>query len=145
MNYLEDPTFIRQLIMDHYEHPRNKRQEPNHPSKHVHIDSCIDDITVQCLITDGIIKDVSFVGKACTIATASTSMMTELLVGKSVKVAYEIIEAYNQMIHLKEFNEELVGEAVVFKNVGRQANRVNCATLGWKAMTLLINENGEES
>lgn len=141
MSYLQDPRFIRQLIMDHYENPRNKRFEPDYPSDRESIDTCIDDITVQAKIKDGVIDDVAFSGQACTIATASTSMMTEMLKGKTVEEAMLLIEEYNKMIHLHEFDEEKVGETIAFKNVGRQANRIHCATLGWRAITNLIQES----
>lgn len=143
MDYLKNPTFVRQLIMDHYEHPRNKREEPDYPHHHVAIDSCIDDITVQVKIENNRIVDLAFIGQACTIATSSTSIMTELLMGKSLEEADRIIKNYNQMIHLEDFDEELVGEAIVFSNVGRQANRINCATLGWRGVEYLIEESRE--
>ena len=54
-------------------------------------DSCIDDITVQSDIENGVIKDIRFNGVACTISTASTSVMTELLKGKTVEEAKKII------------------------------------------------------
>lgn len=141
MDYLNDPTFLRQLIMDHYEHPRNKRHEPDYPSHEVAIDSCIDDLTIQANIKNGFIEDVAFVGQACTIATSSTSIMTELLKGKTLEEAHLIIEEYNKMIHLKEFDAKLLGEAVAFSNVGRQANRIHCATLGWRGIQFLIDES----
>lgn len=141
MHYLNDPTFLRQLIMDHYEHPRNKRLEPEYPSHEVAIDSCIDDLTIQASIKDGLIVDVAFVGQACTIATSSTSIMTELLKNKTLVEAQAIIEEYNKMIHLKEYDAKLLGEAVAFSNVGRQANRIHCATLGWRGIQFLIDES----
>ena len=140
MDYLNDPTFLRQLIMDHYEHPRNKREEPNYPHHHVSIDSCIDDLTIQTKIVDGVLEDIAFVGQACTIATASTSIMTQLLKGKKIAEARDIIESYNKMIHLEDYDETKLGEAVAFKNVGRQANRIHCATLGWRGVLALMDE-----
>lgn len=141
MNYLNDPTFLRQVIMDHYEHPRNKREAAEYPRHQVAIDSCIDDLTIQAKIKDNIIEDVAFIGQACTIATSSTSIMTTLLIGKSVEEAYKIIEEYNKMIHLKEYDANILGEAVAFSNVGRQANRIHCATLGWRGIEFLIEES----
>lgn len=143
MNYFDDPLFLRQLIMDHYEHPHNKREEPDYPHKRVSTDSCIDDLTIQARIKDGVVEDVAFIGTACTIATASTSMMTDLLIGKTVTEAQAIITEYNKMIHLKDYDESLLEGAVAFKNVGRQANRVHCATLGWRGIEALIEESGE--
>ena len=144
--YLEDPMFLRELIMDHYQHPHNKKQPEttDYTQKHMAMDSCIDDITVFAKIREGIIVDVRFDGIACTISTASTSMMTELLKGKSIDQADEIIIEYQKMIDLKPYNEDLLVEAVAFKNVGKQANRIGCATIGWNAIKELIIESEEE-
>ena len=84
---------MRAIIMDHYEKPRNKRTPNDARYKTMHIDSpnCIDDITVFLLEEDGKISDCSFDGIACTISTASTDIMTELVIGKTTKEALYII------------------------------------------------------
>ena len=55
-----DPTILRDIIMDHYEYPRNKEltEKDGYMSRHMASDSCIDDITVQSKIENGIIEDV---------------------------------------------------------------------------------------
>ncbi|MDD7280869.1 Fe-S cluster assembly sulfur transfer protein SufU [Floccifex sp.] len=138
-----DASLLREIIMDHYEYPRNKSltQEDGYESVHMASDSCIDDITVQSKIEDGKIKDIRFDGVACTIATSSTSIMSELLVDKSVKEAQEIIDNYFNMIDQKDYDEDLLEEAIAFQNVGKQANRIHCATIGWKAMEQMIKES----
>lgn len=140
--YYEDPMFLRQIIMDHYEYPRNKRLQdtPLYKTKHMDADSCIDDIKVQVKLEDNRIEDISFDGIACTISTASTSIMTELLKGKTKTEALDIIHAYYEMIDLKPFDLEVLQEAVAFKNVGKQANRIGCATIGWRAIEELLEE-----
>lgn len=140
MNYFDDPTFLRQIIMDHYENPRNKASNTDYTAVHMSTDTCIDDLLIQAKIKDGIIEDLIFDGTACTIATASTSIMTELLKGKTLDEAQDIIREYNQMVHLKEYDTDVLQEAVAFKNVGRQANRIHCATLGWRGIQEIIEE-----
>jgi nitrogen fixation NifU-like protein len=139
-----DPLILRQIIMDHYEYPHNHQlsEDPHYGSVHMASESCIDDITVQALIKDGKIDDVRFDGVACTISTASTSIMSELLIGKTIAEAQSIIAQYNAMINMEEYDENLLEEAVAFHNVGRQANRIKCATIGWKAILQLIDESG---
>ena len=97
---LKDPMILRQIIMDHYEYPRNHTltKEEGYAQKHMASESCIDDIYVQSRIEEGIVKDVRFDGVACTISTASTSIMSELLRGKSIAQAREIIRNYFAMI-----------------------------------------------
>ncbi len=143
---MDDPMILRSIIMDHYDYPRNHElvEEEGYQKKHMASESCIDDIYVQTKIEDGVIKDIRFDGVACTISTSSTSIMSELLQGKTVEEANKIIQNYYQMIDGKDFDEELLKEAVAFHNVGRQANRIKCATIGWKAMEELIEESEEK-
>ena len=141
MSTLDSPEMMRAIIMDHYEYPRNKKLKGEVGYLKVHMDSesCIDDIYIEALIQDGIIKDVCFDGIGCTISTASTSIMSELMIGKSIEEAQIIIDNYLNMINMKEYDEEILEEAVVFKNTGRQANRIKCATIGWNGMQELID------
>ena len=143
---LKDPMIIRQMIMDHYQYPRNHQllNEGDFLEKHMDSESCIDDIKVQMIIKDDVIKDVRFDGVACTISTASTSIMTELLKGKTKEEAKAIIKEYNKMINEKDFDEKLIESAVVFSNVSKQANRIKCATIGWEAAEFLIEKSGEK-
>ena len=138
-----DPMLMRQIIMDHYDYPRNKEltKDNGYMSRHMASDSCIDDITVQTKISDGKIDDIRFDGVACTISTASTSIMSELLKGKTTEEAKEIMDNYFKMIDQKEYDEDVLDEAIAFQNVGKQANRINCATIGWKAMREMIKES----
>lgn len=140
---MKDPMVLRQIIMDHYEYPRNHEltESKDYFSKHMASDSCIDDIHVEAKINDGTIEDVRFDGVACTIATASTSIMSELMRGKTVEEAREIDKNYRNMIYGKPYNEDLLQEAVAFHNVGQQANRIHCATIGWDAIEELIKES----
>ena len=134
---LDNPDILRSMIMDHYQYPRNHvlvENDPKYNSKHMASDSCIDDITVQSDIENGVIKDIRFNGVACTISTASTSVMTELLKGKTVEEAKKIIENYFAMVDGKEYDPELLDEAVIMMGVYKQPNRIKCSTTGWHAL-----------
>lgn len=137
-----DPSYLREIIMDNYQYPRNKKltEEPGYLSRHMASDSCIDDITVQARFKDGKVDDVRFDGQACTISTASTSILTELVKGKTLEEAKKIIDNYFAMIDQREFDPELLDEAIAFQTVGQQANRIKCATIGWKALDEIIDE-----
>ena len=146
MNYFDDPATLRQIIMDHYQYPRNHalKSDENYHEVHMASESCIDDIRVQACFESGKIKDICFDGVACTISTSSTSIMTELLNGKSLEEAKQIIANYMNMIDEKDYDPELLEEAVAFKNVSKQANRIKCATIGWKAIQELIEEQEKQ-
>ena len=93
---------LRQIIMDHYENPRNHElvNDPQYKSVNMDSETCIDNIDIQAHIEDGIIKDIRFDGEACAICTSSTSIMTELLIGRTIEEAKIIIENYMNMIYL---------------------------------------------
>ena len=140
---LNDPMILREIIMDHYQYPHNHQLSEQDGYRQVHMasESCIDDITVQSLIDDqGTIEDIRFDGVACTISTASTSIMTELLKGRTVEEAKKIMDNYFALIEEQKYDPEMLQEAVAFQHVGRQANRIKCATIGWKAMKEMMEE-----
>ena len=140
MSLKDDASMLRSIIMDHYEYPRNHTltTDETYASKHMASASCIDDIEVQAKFVDGRIEDIRFDGTACTIATSSTSIMSELLRDKTTEEAKRIMDEFFGMINGSEFDEDILQEAVAFCNVGRQANRIKCATIGWRAMAHLM-------
>jgi nitrogen fixation NifU-like protein len=145
MSTLDSPEMMRAVIMDHYEYPRNKKLKGEVGYLKVHMDSesCIDDIYIEALIENGIIKDVCFDGIGCTISTASTSIMSELLQGKTIEEGNKIIDNYYAMIHEKPYDPELLDEAVVFMNTSRQPSRIKCATISFRGVRRILT-GGEE-
>jgi nitrogen fixation NifU-like protein len=100
----------------------------------------VDDIHVALKWQGDKIEDVLFHGVACTISTASTSIMTELLVNKTKQEALYIIDQYIKMIHEIPYDDSVLGDAMVFKNTYKQAARIKCATLGWVGAQQLISK-----
>ena len=143
MPILLNPQMMRQIIMDHYENPQHKHPKNDEkPYKEIRMNSasCIDDITVYLLEENGTIKDCFFDGVACTISTASTDIMCNLVIGKSLKEAEYIMDQYVAMIHEQPFDESVLDEAVVFVNTSKQAARIKCATIGWDGLSNLIKK-----
>lgn len=138
---LNDPMIKREIIMDHYENPRNKGlvDDPRYIKVNMNSESCIDDIDIQILVEGNIIKDFRFDGVGCTISTASTSILSELVIDQSIEHAYEIIKNYDSMIKELSYDEELLQEAVVFKDVSKQANRIKCAMIGFNGLLELLD------
>ena len=131
---------MRSIIMDHYSNPTNKH-EPNSDKFekiHMHSDNCIDDLNIFLLVENNVVKDACFEGVACTISTASTDIMCDLLKGKSIEEAKYIIKQYDNMIHEQPFDEEVLDEAIVFINTSKQAARIRCATIGWNAADAIL-------
>ena len=133
---------MRQIIMDHYSNPQNKHQPPKegYEKMHMHSDNCIDDLDIFLLVKDHIIVDACFDGVACTISTASTDIMCDLLKDKDINEGKKIIDAFHHMIHEEEFDDSLLEEAIVFINTSKQAARIRCATIGWNAAEEILKE-----
>ena len=138
---LNDPMIKREIIMDHYENPRNKGlvDDPRYIKVNMNSESCIDDIDIQILVVDNIIKDFRFDGVGCTISTASTSILSELVINTTIENAYELIKQFDSMLKEQSFDEEKLQEAVVFKDVSKQANRIKCATIGYNGLLELLD------
>lgn len=133
---------MRQIIMDHYSNPLNKHQPTSDKfiKVHMHSDNCIDDLDIFLLVENNQVIDACFDGTACTISTSSTDIMCDLLKGKSIEEAKYIIEQYDNMIHEKPFNDEVLEEAIVFINTSKQAARIRCATIGWNAADKILKD-----
>ena len=138
---LNDPMIKREIIMDHYENPRNKGlvDDPRYIKVNMNSESCIDDIDIQILVEGNIIKDFRFDGVGCTISTASTSILSELVIDNDIEHAYNIIKNYDNMIKELDYDELLLQEAVVFKDVSKQANRIKCAMIGFNGLLELLD------
>jgi nitrogen fixation NifU-like protein len=83
-----------------------------------------------------VVRDVSWTGDGCSISQASTSVLHDLLTGRPVSEAERVLAAFREMIRSRgqvEPDEEVLGDGVAFVGVGRHANRVKCAMLGWTA------------
>ncbi len=140
MRFSISQEMMREIIMDHYTNPRNKKEINDERYQTVYMDStsCIDKIYIHVLVENNMISDVCWHGVGCAISTASTSIMTELLKGKSIDEANYILKNYLQMIHEEPFDEEALDEAIVFMNTSRQPARIKCATIGWNGFSRVI-------
>ena len=124
-------SFYREILLDHFEHPRNRR-ELEDADIHEHIDNplCGDVVTVYAKVQDGSFEEVSFTGRGCSISQASASMLTEQLTGKSREEAEEKIEAFLEMMRTEE--EELGASPPSRASFGLPT--ASGATLAWDAM-----------
>ncbi|MFK5883616.1 MAG: SUF system NifU family Fe-S cluster assembly protein [Candidatus Izemoplasma sp.] len=136
-------NLYRQVIMDHYKNPRNKGLVEDDLYKTVHIKnpSCGDDITIQSLVKDNIVKDIKHDGSGCSICCSSASVLSETLIGKTVEEAKAITEAYLNMLSNKEYDESVdLEEAIAYIGVRLFPARVKCASISWKAFEETIEK-----
>ena len=129
-----------QVINDHRKYPRNKGLKEGYKTLRAKNPSCGDDITVQLQIENGVITDVRHDGTGCVICCSSASAMSEVLKGKTVEEANEIIHDFYGLIkgQLPE-DEDRLEDAIVYINIHNFPPRAKCATLAWRAADALIN------
>jgi nitrogen fixation NifU-like protein len=130
-------SLYQEVIMDHYKNPTHKDLLTSFDVKVHHVNpSCGDEQDLN-LVTDGkVVSSIGWNGVGCSISQASTSIMSELLEGKSIGEALKIHSAYQEMILSKgkiTGDEGLLEDAVVLAGVSKFPARVKCALLGWMA------------
>ena len=142
MEILEDKELRREIILDNYQEPMNRGliEDDSYIKTRTSSESCIDDLSFMMKIEDGVVKDIRFDGEACAISTSATSIMIRSLIGKSVEDARKILTNYSNMINEKEYDEELLGELVVYDEICKQPNRKNCALLPENAIDKMLGE-----
>lgn len=141
-----DNDLKREVILDNYSNPSNRGRVDNKDYIYVNTNnsSCIDNIDLYILIENNTIKDIKFDGEACAISTASTSIMTKELIGKSIDEALEFITNFDNMINEKPYDESKFNEAIVFNEIYKQENRKTCATLPYKGILDALNKYKEK-
>ena len=133
---------MRSIIMDHSSNPTNKHlpKEEGYQKVHMHSDNCIDDLDIYLKLDNNKVIDACFEGVACTISLSSTDIMCDLIKGKTKEEAIYMIEQYNHMMHEEPFDEEVLEDALVFINTSKQAARIRCATIGWNAASIILED-----
>ena len=130
------------IIMEQSMATYNKHKlEEKDKEEHGHNPSCGDDITLEIKYDGNRIKDLAFTGHGCAISQASTSIMIDLLKGKTKEEALKLIETFTKMIKREEVKEEdleLLEDANALKNISNMPARVKCAELAWYTMKELL-------
>ncbi len=133
-----------EIIIEQSNSKKNKR-DLEHPSvvSEGKNPSCGDEITLQLLIKDGIIADASFNGVGCAISQASSSIMIDLVKGKSTEEAGKLADLFISMIQRKVTDDselEPLEDAVALRNISNMPSRVKCATMPWHTLLHAIRE-----
>ena len=128
----------QETILDHHRHPRNFKEleDATHSSEGFN-PLCGDRITVYLLVEDNTIREIAFKGSGCAICTASASVMTETLTGKSVEEAEATFGRFHDLVTgdpSETANIEGLGKMAVFNGVREYPVRIKCATLAWHTL-----------
>jgi nitrogen fixation protein NifU and related proteins len=139
----------QEVILDHSKRPRNFRvlPEANHQAEGFN-PLCGDKATIYLLVEDDIVKSVTFKGAGCSISTASASMMTEALVGKSRTEAEALFQRFHELLtsdptKAAENAAPELGKLAVFSGVCEFPVRVKCASLPWHTFRAALRGDGQ--
>ena len=139
MSELRD--LYQEVILDHRKKPRNFREIPEANRR---LDGfnplCGDKITVYVVVQDGVVQDVGFQGEGCAISTASASMMTECLKGKTEEQAEGLFHRFQRLVKGESEASSELGKLAVFGGVSEFPLRVKCATLPWHTLHGALQE-----
>ena len=127
------------VILDHYKHPHHRGLREPFGAEVFHVNPvCGDEVTLRVTLSaDGeSVADISYDGQGCSISQASTSVLTDQIIGQRVPEALKTIDAFTEMVSSRgtvQGNEDVIGDGVAFAGVAKYPARVKCALLGWMA------------
>jgi len=130
----------QEVIFDHYKRPRNQHAltDPSHRAEG-HNPLCGDRVTIYLKVEDGVVRDVAFEGAGCAIATASASLMTETLKGRTLDEVNALFRGFHDMVTEARTEEPPgLGKLEVLAGVREFPARVKCATLAWHTLNAAL-------
>jgi nitrogen fixation NifU-like protein len=141
MSELND--LYQELIIDHSKRPRNfqRLQEPKQTAQGYN-PLCGDKITLDVKLENGHIGEIGFQGSGCAISTASASLMTESVKGKTLQEADMLFEKFHSLITSETADPSGMGKLAVFSGVREFPARAKCATLAWHTLRAALQERG---
>lgn len=138
---VEMDSMYQQIILDHYKHPQHRGLPESFDAEVHHVNpTCGDQVTLRVRVVDARIAELGWDGEGCSISLASTSVMSGLVLGRSVEDALALQEKFLALMQsqgqaeLSEGDEEELDDAIAFEGVSKYPARVKCALLGWMAM-----------
>lgn len=130
-------NLYQEVILDHYKNPQHKKLSHTYDAQVHHINpSCGDEITLNVTLSGETVSDVSWDGVGCSISQASVSILSDLVLGKTLAQAQEISDSFMALMQSKGTqtgDESLLEDAVALAGVSQYPARIKCALLGWMA------------
>ncbi|MGB9377522.1 MAG: SUF system NifU family Fe-S cluster assembly protein [Mycobacteriales bacterium] len=134
-------SLYQEIILDHYKHPHHKGLRDPYDAEVHHVNpTCGDEVTLRVKLSgnggDPIVADVSYDTMGCSISQASTSVLTDLVIGKPLTQAMRVQDEFLALMQSKglaEPDEDVLEDAVAFAGVSKYPARIKCALLGWMA------------
>lgn len=135
----------QEVIFDHYRTPRNcgALGSASHKAEGYN-PLCGDKITVYLKVEDGLIRDASFEGVGCAISTATASLMTEALKGRSIAEVEDLFTDFRDMVTgAHALPHPHLGKLEALAGVREFPSRVKCATLAWHTVLAALKDQRE--
>lgn len=129
------------VVADHSKSPHHHGVLPDVEQLQLNNPTCGDVINLSVKFDGDVIEDIAFAGDGCTISTASSSMMTDAVIGKTKAEALELAEIFSLMIQGDHKGEDKLGEAKLLAGVSKFPQRIKCATLSWNALKKAIERS----
>ena len=134
-------ALYQEIILDHSKRPHHAGlREPYDAESHHVNPTCGDEITLRVHLSDGpggvTVDDVSYDAEGCSISQASASVMTDLVIGRSVPEAMQRHQEFVELMQSRgtvEPDEDVLEDGIAFAGVAKFPGRVKCALLGWMA------------
>jgi nitrogen fixation NifU-like protein len=127
----------QEIILDHYREKHHSGLREPYGSQVHHVNpSCGDEVTLRVQLDGDRVTDVSYDGVGCSISQASTSVMTDLVIGKPAADGLELHQEFLELMQSRgsiEPNEDRLEDGIAFAGVAKFPARVKCALLGWSA------------
>jgi nitrogen fixation NifU-like protein len=131
----------QEIILDHYRSPHHYGlREPFQAQVHHVNPTCGDEVTLRVQLTgadpDTVVADISYEALGCSISQASTSVLTDLAIGKPLPEVLDVLDEFTTMVTGRgtvEGDEDVIGDGIAFAGVAKYPARVKCALLGWMA------------
>ncbi len=130
-------SMYQEIILDHYRNPHHRGlRDPFDVEVHHVNPTCGDEVTLRVRLADGSVEDVSYESDGCSISQASVSVMSDLVIGRSIGDALEVEREFHALMTSRgqgQPDEDVLEDAVAFVGVSKYPARVKCALLGWLA------------
>jgi nitrogen fixation NifU-like protein len=127
----------QEIILDHYRAKHHSGLRDPYEAEVHHVNpSCGDEVTLRVHLDGGTVEDVSYEGLGCSISQASTSVMSDLVIGKPVDDGLDLHQEFLTLMQSKgtlEPDEDRLEDGIAFAGVSKFPARVKCALLGWSA------------
>lgn len=138
-----DAEIKREIIMDNYLNPKNKIrvEDSSYDKVNSNNESCIDNIDIFVKVNNNIIEDIKFDGEACAISTSSTSIMINNLIGLTISEAIKYVDNFANMVEEKNYDKDLLKEAIVYEDIYKQNNRKHCAMLPYIGIRKVLEKH----